>query len=310
MMKQFKDPIYGYINIDNDIVSRIVDTPEFQRLRYIKQTSYLPLYSAALHNRFVHSLGVYHLGVKAYNYIIENSRNLLNKYNIETDVGNIFQLACLLHDVGHSPFSHTGEGFYIDNSKTIYEKLKEQVNDNLFSEDMNYYHSYAKPAAPHEIMSAVLALARFKQFFKNPEMRSFFARCITGYKYRDIKNNINYSIYNSFISLLNSSTIDVDRLDYLIRDAFVMGYNSISIDYERLLASLTLVEIQQESAECPQIQLAYRKSALSVIENVIYAHDSEKKWIQNHPVILYESFLINQIITLIIVKEQERNYFH
>ena len=57
-MKQFKDPIYGYINIPKTIVKDIIDTAEFQRLRYIKQTSYLPVYSAALHNRFIHSLGI------------------------------------------------------------------------------------------------------------------------------------------------------------------------------------------------------------------------------------------------------------
>lgn len=99
------------------------------------------------------------------------------------------------------------------------------------------------------------------------------------------------SFYNSIISLLNSNTIDVDRLDYLIRDAFVMGYNSISIDYLRLLKGLLLIKGENDC-----INLAFNKSALSVIENVIYAHDSEKKWIQNHPIILYETFLIKNII--------------
>lgn len=60
--KRFKDPIYGYIEIEESIISDIVDTAGFQRLRNIIQTSYSPLYSSAVHNRFVHSLGVYHLG--------------------------------------------------------------------------------------------------------------------------------------------------------------------------------------------------------------------------------------------------------
>ena len=60
--KRFKDPIYGYIDIEQKIISEIVDTAGFQRLRNIIQTSYAPLYSSAVHNRFVHSLGVYHLG--------------------------------------------------------------------------------------------------------------------------------------------------------------------------------------------------------------------------------------------------------
>jgi len=56
--KHFKDPIYGYISVSTEFME-IVDTPEFQRLRRIIQTSYSPLYSSAMHNRFVHSLGVF-----------------------------------------------------------------------------------------------------------------------------------------------------------------------------------------------------------------------------------------------------------
>lgn len=57
--KIFKDPIYGYVEIPTDYIKGIVDTPEFQRLRRINQTSYSPLYSSAIHNRFVHSVGVF-----------------------------------------------------------------------------------------------------------------------------------------------------------------------------------------------------------------------------------------------------------
>lgn len=60
-MKRLKDPIYGYIDIDDDIIDYIIDTATFQRLRTIIQTSYAPLFASAVHNRFVHSLGVYHL---------------------------------------------------------------------------------------------------------------------------------------------------------------------------------------------------------------------------------------------------------
>lgn len=295
-MKQFKDPIYGYVSIDRNIVSNIIDTPEFQRLRYIKQTSYLPVYSAALHNRFVHSLGVYFLGKKACEALFKNSKDIIDEYNIELQIKNIFELACLLHDVGHAPFSHSGEDFYIDDEKTIYNLLVETVADDDFSTDViKYYHANGKTAAPHEIMSVIVALKQFSCFFHNAKERSFFARCITGYKYRDTEKNAENAILNAFVSLLNSTTIDVDRLDYLIRDAYVMGYNSISIDYDRLLSNTILVKVQDSIDHAP-IQLAYKKSALSVIENVIYAHDAEKKWIQNHPVILYEVFLIQQLL--------------
>ncbi len=312
-MKQFKDPIYGYVNLPKEIVNKIVDTPTFQRLRYIQQTSYLPVYSAALHNRFIHSLGVYFLGNKACSAIKNNSSHILTEFNSEKlgfDIIEIFKLACLLHDVGHAPFSHSGEGFFIDDSKSIYKDLVALVDDPTFSVDVEYYHKSAKPAAPHEIMSVIVSITQFRDFFLNAKVRDFFARCITGYKYRD-NENPSHAILNAFISLLNSTTIDVDRLDYLIRDAFVMGYNSISIDYNRLLGSLILVKVQNSANNTP-IQLAYKKSALSVIENVIYAHDSEKKWVQNHPIISYEVFLIQKIIEFVqyeYKRRTEKNLF-
>lgn len=69
-VKRLKDPIYGYINIPGRYSRDIVDTDVFQRLRRIVQTSYAPLYASSVHNRFVHSLGVYHLGEIAANTIV------------------------------------------------------------------------------------------------------------------------------------------------------------------------------------------------------------------------------------------------
>lgn len=60
--KVFKDPIYGYIKIENELIKSVIDKPVFQRLRRIVQTSYAPLYASATHNRFTHSLGVFYLG--------------------------------------------------------------------------------------------------------------------------------------------------------------------------------------------------------------------------------------------------------
>ena len=97
-------------------------------------------------------------------------------------------------------------------------------------------------------------------------------------------------IRNCFITMLNSKVIDVDRLDYLIRDAYITGFATINIDYQRLLKALTIVEYKEK------YQIAYKKDAVSIIENVVYAHDAEKKWIQNHPVVLYESYIIKHII--------------
>lgn len=55
------DPIHGYIELD-DISLSIIDTPQFQRLRDLKQLGTLYyVFPGATHNRFEHSLGVGYL---------------------------------------------------------------------------------------------------------------------------------------------------------------------------------------------------------------------------------------------------------
>ena len=90
--------------------------------------------------------------------------------------------------------------------------------------------------------------------------------------------------------MLNSKVIDVDKLDYLIRDAYTTGFATVAIDYERLLGALTISE------EEGRFEIAYYKDAVSVIENVVYAHDSERKWIQNHPAVIYETFILQRMM--------------
>ncbi|WP_256379875.1 HD domain-containing protein [Desulfitobacterium sp. PCE1] len=156
----------------------IIDTACFQRLRNIRQTSYAPLYPASFHNRFIHSIGVYHLGRKVFNTVRNSVDCLEQMSNEEMDnIKRIFELACLLHDVGHAPFSHTGERFFLEdaaNSPAIYASLRELVSDDEFSNDFDYYYNNAKVAAPHEIMSCIVALNVFKGHFKEASERAFF----------------------------------------------------------------------------------------------------------------------------------------
>lgn len=287
--KRIKDPIYGYIKIPVRYMTNIVDTAVFQRLRRVIQTSYSPLYSSAVHNRFVHSMGVFYLGELTVNQLI---KEIKQKVNLSMDlerIGELFKLACLLHDVGHAPFSHTGEGFYLGENHDytkLHNKLTETIGNESFSKDIPEDTSFA--AAPHEIMSAIIGILEFERFFDSVEQKEFFARCITGYKYSEgtMENNIK----NCFISMLNSKVIDVDKLDYLIRDAYITGFDTVNIDFERLLSSLTI------SKENGKYKIAYYKNAISVIENVVYAHDAERKWIQTHPVVLYEVYILQHII--------------
>ncbi|EBK2060066.1 hypothetical protein AAL85_25085, partial [Salmonella enterica subsp. enterica serovar Typhi] len=60
--KVFKDPVHNYIHVQDEVIWSLINTPEFQRLRRIRQlgTSYLTFHGAE-HSRFSHSLGVYEI---------------------------------------------------------------------------------------------------------------------------------------------------------------------------------------------------------------------------------------------------------
>ena len=100
-----RDPLWDTIRLDPTAV-RIIDTPAFQRLRYIRQLGFAHLvYPGATHTRFDHALGVYHLTVTALRLLKERSRVPPEVWEGE----RLLPYAALLHDIGHYAFSHALE---------------------------------------------------------------------------------------------------------------------------------------------------------------------------------------------------------
>ena len=102
--KIVNDPVNGFITINNELIYEIISHPYFQRLRHIKQLGLTDfVYPAALHTRFQHALGAMCL----MNRVLDTLR--LKGIEISDDEYEASQLAILLHDIGHGPFSHTLE---------------------------------------------------------------------------------------------------------------------------------------------------------------------------------------------------------
>ena len=100
-----RDPLWDTIRVD-ETATAIVDSPAFQRLRYIRQLGLAHLvYPGATHTRFDHALGVYHLARRALAVLRE--RAALARV-ADADAA-LIPIAALLHDIGHYPFSHALE---------------------------------------------------------------------------------------------------------------------------------------------------------------------------------------------------------
>ncbi len=110
--QRLRDPVHGLIVFDlgdasqADVVAwALVNTPEFQRLRRIRQLGVSDLvFPGATHTRFAHSIGVYHLSKRLLKVL---SEELGDTYDREK--AKVVQWAALLHDIGHGPFSHAFE---------------------------------------------------------------------------------------------------------------------------------------------------------------------------------------------------------
>lgn len=130
-----KDPLYGYIHIDDVIIKKLIDTSLFQRLRRVRQLSGVQMvFHGAEHSRFTHSLGVYELAfrflsVKELNKALDERSQLL------------FKVAALLHDIGHGAYSHAFEDVFKVNHEQIGARMitnRFEIRDILSTVDKDF----------------------------------------------------------------------------------------------------------------------------------------------------------------------------
>ena len=134
--KFIRDSVYGDINL-SEFEVKVMDMPQFQRLRRIKQLGLISLiYPGATHTRFEHCLGTMNLGSK-----------LAEELELDQDDVDLIRISALLHDIGHGPFSHVSEGVlsfpheeltrYVVTQTSMRDLLEEKFDVNEIADIIN-----------------------------------------------------------------------------------------------------------------------------------------------------------------------------
>jgi HD superfamily phosphohydrolase len=157
---QIKDPVHGYVELPDALVDGVVDTRPFQRLRYVRQLSATHLvYPGANHTRFEHSLGVYHLGRTVFENLRQQSYFAREATVDELEeIQRTLECACLLHDVGHPPFSHLSEGFLDEG--VLRERVAETGLVDAF-DAAGVGGAPLRSANPHELLGCVIIVEEY-----------------------------------------------------------------------------------------------------------------------------------------------------
>ncbi len=158
--KILNDPVYGFITIPTELLFDLVEHPYFQRLRRIKQLGLSEyVYPGALHTRFHHALGAMHLMAQA-------MQTLQSKgHRISDAECEAAQIAILLHDVGHGPFSHVLECCLLDNvpheaiSLLLMHELNGQFSGALSLAIRMFEGTYERPFF-HQLIASQLDMDR------------------------------------------------------------------------------------------------------------------------------------------------------
>lgn len=280
-MKNILDTVHGHILLKEEYLDKIIDTPEFQRLRRIEQSPIRSVYPSARHDRFIHSLGVYHIG----QMIVEQLQSEQGEWGIDIDFDSIsksYLLACLLHDVGHAPFSHTLEKYY-GKKPVLAKALLKEIDSKEFATDIA---GKEQEANFHEYVSSWLTIKRFSGVIRElggePE---FVARMIIGLFYKDKEH---HQIENCMISLLHGEVIDADRLDYTCRDVWASGYHTSSYDLKRLISALHIRKKEEDG----DYVVCFDSNVVNEIDNVMTVKDFQMKYVFNHHTVVYDQYLL------------------
>nr|KAF6423692.1 SAM and HD domain containing deoxynucleoside triphosphate triphosphohydrolase 1 [Rousettus aegyptiacus] len=235
--KVINDPIHGHIEF-HPLLIRIIDTPQFQRLRYIKQLgSAYYVFPGASHNRFEHSLGVAHLAGCLVRALSERQPELqLNERDILC-----VQIAGLCHDLGHGPFSHMFDGRFIPLARQNVQWTHEQGSVDMFEHLIN--SNGLRTVMEQYGLIPEEDICFIKEQIKGP-LESPSKDDSWPYKGRPEEKSFLYEIVAN-----KRNGIDVDKWDYFARDCHHLGIQN-NFDYKRFIMFARVCKVETKMHIC------------------------------------------------------------
>lgn len=299
IVRRIRDNVHGSIDV-TEIEDRVIAHPFLQRLRRVKQLAFLSyVFPGASHTRFEHSLGVMHLAGVAWEKLKVNQQRLgesIQQFSqfrerelkpfagqpvlgllaptidrvppvfADPDVLQTLRLAALLHDVGHPPFSHSGERFLPTWSECLaaHQTAAPYLKDYLERKAKD--PKRAKQSVRHEVYS-MLMIDMILQEIGSP----IPAQDVVSLINQDIPPSPHGPIAKYDVQALCheliSAELDIDRMDYLLRDSRECGVVYGIFDAGRILDSLCVYE----DAQTHVLHLAITLSGLAAFEDYLRA---------------------------------------
>jgi HD superfamily phosphohydrolase len=165
--KIFNDPVYGFITVSDRLILQLIDHPYFQRLSRVSQVGLSHfVYPGAHHTRFHHALGALHLMQQALDGLRAKGVTICDEEYRSA------QIAILLHDIGHGPFSHTLENTILEGvdheslSLEIMKLLNVQYNGELETAIAIFTGRYHKQFL-HQLVSSQLDVDRLDYLMRD-----------------------------------------------------------------------------------------------------------------------------------------------
>lgn len=271
--KSIRDSICGLISLSKYELE-LIDLPIFQRLRKVRQNGFLSMvFPSATHTRFSHSLGVLHFASTMISHLLENTQkeNVLKKEDQQ-----IIRFAALLHDIGHSPFSHTLENvaqkLLPSTTDKITPKEKQNrimtkhsrvlglANTKAITKDHPSILMNQKKLYGHEIIGSMIIA-------NHPDIRRIMTkafgsrhakRCIKEVR-RTICGDTDNLVYKGILH----GELDADKCDYLKRDSIAIGVPYGMYEFEHIFKNMK-IDVESQS-------IVYHYKALKSLEHFLFS---------------------------------------